>query len=134
MSGVATMLPFDDWQADCGQVDASPVLAVPELSTEGSDVSAHDAAERIMPGTVRVGGQAAVEPRTPTVGYGESSDGDGSPCAVVDDRQGVLSPDAWGRVQAARAPRWSARQRAHAAGMFGLSLPATGRRADDGGS
>ncbi len=41
MSGVAAMLPFDDWQADSGPVDTSPVLAVPAMSTEGSDPPAN---------------------------------------------------------------------------------------------
>lgn len=41
-------------------------------------------------------------------------------------RAAVPSPEEWGREQAARAPRWSAQQRAHAAGLFGLARPGPG--------
>jgi len=50
----------------------------------------------------------------------------------------VLSPEEWGRREAARAPRWSLEQRSQAAGMFGLMLPdnavpADGERENDDG-
>lgn len=123
MSGVAAMLPFDDWQSDGSPEDVPPVLAVPAMSTEGSDACAnpHRGGQVIMSGVaVGVGGRAAV-----TGASASRSD-----TAAVDDRPAGsrLSAEAiaWGRVQAAKAPVWSVEKRRRVAALLGLVLAERG--------
>lgn len=105
---------FDDWEPDGGQREPDAGVAVPEeVSAVGSDPSEQ--------AVNRVADRAAV-PRSPVGGGGGRRVRREPAGARVAGRR-VPSPEEWGREQAARAPRWTAGQRAHAAGMFGLALP-----------
>ncbi|KEZ35631.1 hypothetical protein CEDDRAFT_03066 [Frankia sp. CeD] len=124
------MLPFDDWDPGGGRREPAGPVAVPEeMSTEGADppvtpTIGPTAGKAVTPRPVGVGGRAAGQPSATPGHNGQRSNGFVPPCKGV--RRGIPSPDEWGRVQAAHAPRWSARQRAHAAAMFGLVFPPSG--------
>ncbi|CAO5247091.1 conserved hypothetical protein [Frankia sp. AgKG'84/4] len=123
------VLPFEDWDPDGGQTTPAAAIAVPEeMSAEGTDLPARPGVtvqRNATPGVVvaGVGGRAddtthdthaPAQTVTDSVRPGSGRSGGDGP---------VLSAEEWGRVQAARAPAWSANQRARAAAMFGLTLP-----------
>ncbi|KPM55361.1 hypothetical protein ACG83_08200 [Frankia sp. R43] len=121
---------FDDLDdAGTGPVVVVGLVAGEQESTDGSgDRSSDDVAtapadtETREPTTVRVGGRAADHPRSTgpvTRRRRRSTSGD--------SRLAVLSAEEWGRVQAAKAPVWSAEKRRRVAALLGLVL------AEDGG-